>query len=176
MKIQPGEGWVRAKFASNTEELQRLRSTIDELRAKLEAARTEPPVEAKSLARGTETFLVKAIIQKHEHSVALTWDDIFACIGPAMFDEAPENDLAKLLKDKIMSILGRKGNWWEIDLRSEDFHTIKVQLLALGLIQMSVKRRSLKDTQSYWKLTPYGEHYATVLKAIPAGLKSHKSS
>jgi len=34
---------------------------------------------------------------------------------------------------------------------------------------MSVKKRSLKDTESCWTLTPYGEHYATVLKAIPAG-------
>jgi hypothetical protein len=53
-------------------------------------------------------------------------------------------------------------------LFGEDFQTIKVQLRALGLIQMSVKKRSLKDSDTYWSLTPYGEHYATVLKAIPS--------
>lgn len=43
--------------------------------------------------------------------------------------------------------------------------------MALGLIQKSVRKRSLKDTGTYWSLTPYGEHYATVLKAIPTKQK-----
>jgi hypothetical protein len=176
MKIQPGEGWVRAKFASNSEELQRLRSTIDELTARLEAARTEPPAEAKSLAQGAERFRIRIALNKHDHKVEMTWDDIFACLGPAMFDEAPENDLKNLLRNKIMSVLQSKVERWHADVRDEDFHTIKVQLRALGLIEMSVKRRSLKDTQSYWKLTPYGEHYATVLKAIPTAVAARQSS
>jgi hypothetical protein len=46
------------------------------------------------------------------------------------------------------------------------------QLRALGLIQKSVKKRSLKDTATCWALTPYGEHYATVLKAIPSNTDS----
>lgn len=55
-----------------------------------------------------------------------------------------------------------------VTLLEDDFQTIKIQLLALGLIQKSSKRRSLKDTATYWSLTPYGEHYLTVLKAIPS--------
>lgn len=171
VKLQPGEGWVRGRFASNTEELQRLRSRIDELTASLEAARTEPPAEAKNLAQGFEKFRLRIVIDdvKGERAVELTWDQIFACLGPMMFDEASERDLKRQLRDKIAFDIGAAQQTWRVNVRDEDFQTIKVQLRALGLIQMSVKKRSLKDTESYWTLTPYGEHYATVLKAIPTG-------
>lgn len=174
IKLQPGEGWVRARFASNTEELQRLRSKIDALTASLEVARTEPPPEAKSLAQGAERFRIRLAIEKHDHMVELTWDEIFACLGPPMFDEASERELKNQLREKVALVLKWKDSVWRIDLRDEDFQTIKVQLRALGLIQMSVKKRSLKDTESYWTLTPYGEHYATVLKAIPAGTRAQQ--
>ena len=100
-----------------------------------------------------------------ERVAKLSWDSIFACLGPTMFDEASEGDLEKTLEGKIAADAGLAR--FMVDVRDEDFQTIKVQLRGLGLIQKSVKKRSLKDTDTYWALTPYGEHYATVLKAIP---------
>lgn len=51
----------------------------------------------------------------------------------------------------------------------EDFQTIKVQLRALGLIAKSEKNRSVKDTQGYWTLTPFGDHVMNQLRAITRG-------
>ena len=165
MKLQPGEGWVRGRFASNAEEIQKLRSRIDDLTASLEAARTEPPEDAKALAQGAQIFRVRCTVSGGERVAKLSWDSIFACLGPTMFDEASEADLEKTLKGKIAADAGLAR--YMVDVRDEDFQTIKVQLRGLGLIQKSVKKRSLKDTDTYLALTPYGEHYATVLKAIP---------
>jgi hypothetical protein len=173
MRLQPGEGWARARFAANSEELQRFRSKIDELTAKLEAARTEPPAEAKNLAQGSAKFRIGFVIDRAQNDVDLTWNQIFTCLvftclGPPMFDEASESDLKKQLRGKVASEIGWTDPIWRTEVQDEDFQTIKVQLRALRLIQKSVKKRSLKDTDTYWTLTPYGEHYATVLKAIPA--------
>jgi len=169
MRLQPGEGWVRARFASNTEELQRLRAKIDDLTASLEAARTEPPADAHNLAKGSEKFRIRMVIDREEseHVAEMTWDQIIACLGPSMFDEASEGALKNQLRNKIALDIGVREAPWRVEIRDEDFQTIKVQLRALGLTQMSVKKRSLKDSATYWTLTPYGEHYATVLKAIP---------
>lgn len=173
MRLQPGEGWIRARFAANTEELERLRAKIEELTTRLEAARTEPPAEAKNLAQRSALFPVRAIVdsidrtQKSHTKLELAWDDIFGGLGPLMFDEASEYDLKRQLREMVAMRLG-VTNHWHVEIPNEDFQTIKVQLLALGLIRKSVKRRSLKDSETYWKLTPYGEHYATVLKAISA--------
>ncbi len=51
-------------------------------------------------------------------------------------------------------------------VKNEDFQTIIIQLRALGLITKSVKSRSVKDTETYWKLTPFGDEIMTRLRAI----------
>lgn len=47
-----------------------------------------------------------------------------------------------------------------------DFQTLKVQFRALGLIVRSEKPRSVKDTDTYWTLTPYGDQLMTRMRAI----------
>jgi hypothetical protein len=51
-------------------------------------------------------------------------------------------------------------------ISQDDFQTIKVQIRALGLIAKSDKARSVKDSGSYWTLTPYGDEVMTQLRAI----------
>jgi hypothetical protein len=174
MRLQPGEGWIRARHAANAEEVQKLRSKIDELTERLQAARTEAPPEARTLAQGAAKFSLRVVVDNDDRTakvtrhVEISWDEIVSCLGPLMFDEACETDLKSHLREKAATLAGQSGRSWMVEIPSEDFQTIKVQLLALGLIQKSVKRRSLKDMETYWTLTAYGEHYATVLKAIPA--------
>ena len=79
---------------------------------------------------------------------------------------ASERDLERQLRERVAVAVHMSQELYRVKVRDEDFQTIKAQLRALGLIEKSLKKRSLKDTQSYWTLTPYGEHYATVLKAI----------
>ena len=62
-------------------------------------------------------------------------------------------------KDSLVELYGFK-------LDSQSFQTIKVQLKALGLIEISKKNKSVKDQSTYWTLTPYGEHIMTQLIAI----------
>jgi len=48
-----------------------------------------------------------------------------------MFDEASERDLKNQLREKIAWLVKFKDSVWRIDIRDEDFQTIKVQLRAL---------------------------------------------
>ena len=50
--------------------------------------------------------------------------------------------------------------------RDDEIDTCIVQFRALGLIRESVKQRSVRDTGTYWRLTPYGDHRMTQLRAI----------
>jgi hypothetical protein len=54
----------------------------------------------------------------------------------------------------------------DFNLDENDFHKIKIQLRALGLIKKSEKKRSIKDNETYWQLTPYGDTIMTRLIAI----------
>lgn len=51
-------------------------------------------------------------------------------------------------------------------LDDDDFQTIKIQLRALGLIAKSSKARSVKDQETYWTLTPYGDEVMIRLRAV----------
>lgn len=51
-------------------------------------------------------------------------------------------------------------------LINDSFETIKVQLVALGLIQKGLKKHVPSDTNLYWSLTPFGETKLMTLRAI----------
>jgi hypothetical protein len=106
-------------------------------------------------------------------------------MGPVMLDESPEDGLQKQINewaklnfgDKIIENVLKAINFngdeskirvydYTPAVSSEDFHTILVQLMALGLITQSERRRSVTDKRTYWTLTPYGRTRLIQLRAI----------
>lgn len=121
--------------------------------------------------------------------IEITWDEIFASVAPKMLDESDESGLEVALSDWVFerefSVLvqkaldGYKGaerklrdetmRSFSLDIDKDAFGVIVLQLVALGLIQKSEKRRSVRDSTTYWTLTPYGLSYATRLRARRKG-------
>jgi hypothetical protein len=99
-----------------------------------------------------------------------TWNEVFAAVGPTMIDEVNDRDfrgaLENLIADRKASERSAKTKRFECRLSDRCLGTVIVQLRALGLIAKSTKRRSLKDTHTYWTLTPYGDNVMTRLRAI----------
>lgn len=113
-----------------------------------------------------------------------SWDSLFRVIGPTMLNEATEDALREALRADLLGFfrhdaynaatvaLEAEGEIVdehleaELDLFPEDFATLIIQLRALGLITKSEKPRSVKDTATYWTLTPYGDQHLTRLIAI----------
>lgn len=167
----PRDGWVRAKFALSPEQLNALRDENDALRAQLEELRIQPPVAAEGLAKGPEEFELRVAFShfgdEHEGKLKFTWDRLVAILGPHMLDEASESRLRIALESAAKDLLGANGDEiYGVHINDEDFHTVMVQLLALGMINMSSKKHGVSDKSTYWSLTRYGEFYTTTLKAI----------
>lgn len=114
----------------------------------------------------------------------VSWNDILMCLGPRLLQEAEEQALRKALTEWVKTYhwntLVRKARD-ELEASQEDFElltrfgfiittddfgTVIVQLVALGLIEKSNKKRSVSDTGTYWKLTPYGETRTIQLRAL----------
>jgi len=168
IKTKPAEGWVRARHATSPEQLNALRTRVDELTRELEQARVAPPAEAEGLAKGNSVFELRYqyyyVGYQHE-IIVLTWDEIFATVGPAMFGEASERQLKQQLERKIEADKQLRGQ--NLQVNEEDFQTIKVQLFALGLIQKNTRKRTASDTQTYWSLTPYWRAVRNNLEGDP---------
>lgn len=104
-----------------------------------------------------------------------SWNDIFSAVAPLMIDEAPDykikNGLCSFVMERNRERLQKRKELVgyglsEFQVKDDSFQTIKVQLRALGLISKSQRQRSVKDTDTYWALTPYGDSVMTRLRAI----------
>lgn len=107
--------------------------------------------------------------------VILTWNEIFKSISPLMIDEANEGNLKEKIldlcrsKNKIKELMATQKmmykKYFGAYLDENSFSQIKVQLRALGLIMKSEKKRSIKDNETYWCLTNFGDLQMTKLIA-----------
>lgn len=186
IKQHPAVGWVRADQLPSDDvdqELLSLRKKVEELQLQLANSQTEAPKGTESLAQGDDrfelTFSFQAADEYGINSViyratqALTWNEIFYVVSPRMIDEGAERQLAvdpaSLVESKARKRLQEQLEGKHIGLfniEADPFQTILVQLKALGLVAKSIRNRSVKDTNSYWKLTPYGDSVMTRLRAI----------
>jgi hypothetical protein len=198
----PAVGWVRGDTQASPEtlsELNELRKQVAEMeKEQADQARTGPPPEASGLAQGDDqtgfnpTYYVYLDLVdifggralRGRIAAAMTWNDLFAAIGPVILDEASEPAIRKTLqgwlKDEFGGEVRRLAessaaengetitgfSSLELDLTDQDFGTLIVQLRALGLIAKSERPRSVKDTRTYWTITPYGDDRLTTLMAI----------
>ncbi|MGR9394909.1 DUF4062 domain-containing protein [Rhizobium leguminosarum] len=188
IKSHPAIGWVRANELPNREataELLRLRRQVDDLEKELKSVRTSAPKGSEMLSQGAESHNVNFIyalgpnydLKYFKHDVKISWDEIFAACAPTMIHEANEDAFKSSLNDLMLAKGGlelrkikrlEKERLSHFEIADDDFQTIKIQLRALGLIIKSDKPRSVKDTGTYWTLTPYGDEVMTRLRAIPA--------
>ncbi|MFG1190309.1 DUF4062 domain-containing protein [Xanthobacter flavus] len=188
IKSNPAVGWVRANELADREatlELLQLRRQIDELQEELNKIRTSAPKEASGLAQGDEThviqFTFKAKLEEEVWSqnwkskCEFSWNEIFGYIAPIMMNEVSEKSIISSINNLIeLKNAERLSNNKKIgriiigsfNINDEDFQTIKVQLRALGLIVKSDKNRSVKDSDNYWTLTPFGDESMIRLRAI----------
>jgi DNA-binding PadR family transcriptional regulator len=115
-----------------------------------------------------------------------SWDRIFAALGPLMLDESAEEALGEHIdywvgveywpevQGPVSEAITTHGSEadsftysnYKAEISNEDFHTILVQLVALGLITKSDRKRSVADKSTYWTLTPYGRTRLIQLRAI----------
>jgi len=188
IKSTPAVGWVRANELADREatmELLQLRRRVEELQTELSRARISAPKGSEGLAQGDEEhgidFSFSATApgeyrsQTWSSNFSPTWNEMFACIAPLMIHEATEPALKNALdnfaetenSDRLQTDekLARHA-LRNFRISEDDFQTIKVQLRALGLIAKSDKTRSVKDSGTYWTLTPYGDEIMTQLRAI----------
>ncbi|HEY0167895.1 MAG TPA: DUF4062 domain-containing protein [Jatrophihabitans sp.] len=118
--------------------------------------------------------------------LSVEWNEVFAAIGPSLLQECEESALRDALQSQVgllkymelrdgfqQSIMNKhtavSANTIRITSREvddEDFGTVLVQLMALGLIEKSSRKRSVNDTRSYWSLTPFGQTRVIQLRAL----------
>lgn len=189
-KRHPAIGWVRADNVpseATIKEVLSLKQKVTDLEAELESSRTEAPAGTEDLMQGDDPFDMKLSFyatppggsyydrQRYTATVSPSWNDIFAGVAPVLINEATERalraafskSLSKISKDEFENHEDLQGHTLsDFSFHDDDIYTCMVQLRALGLIKESDKKRSIRDSATYWTLTPYGDQTMVKLRAI----------
>lgn len=81
--------------------------------------------------------------------------------------QAFKNSLSRISLDEFKEHEDLKDySLSDFTFSDNDIYTCMVQFRALGLIKESDKKRSIRDTSTYWTLTPYGDQMMVQLRAI----------
>lgn len=178
MKTRPAVGWVRADNLPSEEsaaEMLRLRSVIDSLEEKLSKSNNTVYEDTSDLAQGDDEIELnfkfrgqfggqRYNVRNYEASNRLKFREIFAATSPFLMDEAQDD----VIKDAIDNLIATEFSEYYIketeceivkdfSLTPDSLQTIKVQMVALGLIEKGIKKRQIQDRSTYWKLTQRGE-------------------
>jgi hypothetical protein len=165
IKSHPAVGWVRANQVGSAQ----LLSELNELRKRnqeLERIVGEiTPVGAggvpKDLAGMQEeitlhgSFFPAGSRTRYSWSHTLTWAEIYALTAPYLLEKPGVNFVQRRIQEGIFAKSGKAGSSPLVD--DQDFQTIKIQFLALGLI---------KTEGGFWSLTNKGEAMLMNLRSV----------
>jgi len=188
IKRTPAVGWVRASEVPNEASLKEalaLRRRVAELEAQIESSKTAPPPEADSLMQGEDQYEIACTFSAtprnsnlssgYKGTFHLSWNDIFAAVAPSMINESRQWNvrwgIQKYFEKRAKEQFEKNDKLKDAalkDFKFDDaiFDTCIVQFRALGLIKENKKARSVKDTDTYWTLTPYGDYLMVNLRAL----------
>lgn len=183
IKDKPMPGWVKADLLpseDSTKEILLLKNEIEVLNQKLLKSTSEAPKDIDNLEQGDDKFQLEFTFkywsgtwELRNVEIELTYNQIYFLISPAMVDESDEYSLKQTINGYAKNILIKTtlsklktSEISQFSILDSNFQTLKIQYRALGLITQSVKKRSIKDTGTYWTLTPFGDNLMVKLRAI----------
>ncbi len=182
IKDKPRPGWVKSTYVPDEDTnvtMLELRKQIDNLKTELENYKGGSLTDDDELAQGDDPFYIPFNsrlwdmkgAREESTQIATTWNDLFSILSPLMVHEIEENEIRETIKAYILKTKypDRKNDYFsgvDLDINEDVFQTIKIQLRALGLIEQSTKKRSIKDTSTYWTLTKKGDNLMVHLRAI----------
>lgn len=165
---QPGIGWVRADAVAGEDllrEINDLRKKNSELDEKLTALTNDAPSVIPDIASLNDTFQftvehrVAGYNGRRRLAVTLSWLDIFTIIGPDLAaypgDSSVNSSLASAAYTRRKSY--PSSDVYSFRVEKEDFKTIRIQLVALGLVGTRYSNTTSGGKALSWSITELGK-------------------
>lgn len=180
MREHPAIGWVRANQVLSSEnlvELSQLRKEVAELREyKRKHGEYKPysdiaGIDEKVHIRGTKTHIWRQQVTSQNWECEVTWKQLFMSIAPYLLDCPNDRRVESLLKSIAYSYVGKPTSD-SLTMNNQDFQTVKIQFMALGLINVTYSQTTKGDMALFWNLTERGTQLMMQLRTI----KTNKTS
>jgi hypothetical protein len=179
MKKHPQPGWVRGENAmtdATRAEIANLRASLADMERSAAVDAVQSEQSDPSYSQGSDEVELRfQMFAQHwadetrwEGSVSVNWDGVFGALGPLMIDEASSNGLRNRLDSWLLTQvdeLPRHISELALSVNEDDWQSVIIQLRALRLMTMSVRKRGVADKETYWTLTPAGDRHLVELRA-----------
>ena len=175
IKMYPAEGWVRANNQTSAEslgEINELRKENDRLRKSLEVFELKPQNTLPNLADYSESIEFKGTFQKqyngskYNWQTEMTWSEIFGAISPYLLEHPSDASVKLTLKRNAFQKMNHKSYSSELD--DQIFQTVKMQLMALGLVDVTYSKTTKGGMGLFWRITESGKALMLKLRTIPS--------
>lgn len=176
IKTYPAIGWIRANETANPElyvELNDLRKENQELRQGIDSNKiTETTLvnladyEDVLEVSGTHNYWNYDRDVNSEWKLTITWNQIFSLLSPYLLDKPSDSKTKKILSKVIYEITPKSIEKGIAKIKDQDFQTIKIQLKALGLIELKYTKTTSGSMDLYWLITEKGEKLMIQLRSI----------
>lgn len=176
----PAIGWVRANMQTNVESLQEintLRKELAESKNKLlkfvvnkQETSDLADFDEKIKLKGTYHYFCNQKLCKEKWECEITWKQIFMSIAPYLMDMPSDSKAKKMLTSIVFSYTSINKEF-QHNINSQDFQTIKIQLMAYKLIDVSYLKTTKGNKALFWKLTEFGKQIMIQLRTIKTSKK-----
>ena len=179
----PQLGWTRGNIEDSAEllsQLNDLRKKLDDKENEISSLKrqlkqyTELP---SNIANGKDRYLIKGTrsvrhgtdtygrpkYYDEQREKGMTWDEIFSAVAPYLL--SPKN-YSQFEDDLLKGINSIIGDLYFGNLNDDVVQTIKIQLVALGLVDASPRKSVGGGLIEFISLTKKGQNYLLQLKSI----------
>jgi len=173
IKTYPAVGWVRATGAGSSEllsEINALRKENDELRAKVLLLGHQPKVIVENLAEMDQSidlfgdYKFRYDSANQAWKVTASWKQIFGFIAPYLLEHPNDSSMQLHLKRSVLDHAGIKYS--ESSINDQVFQTVKIQLIAYGLVDVSYSQTVKGGMALFWTITDKGKELMMQLRTI----------
>jgi len=179
MRLFPAVGWIRADSAASPElliEINDLRKRNDELQLQLQESQISLPViPREELAdwnsvidiNGTYNLYARTMGQKTQYCKwhnSVSWCEIFGAISPFLADKAFDSEVNNFTARQFSKTDSNNFQITELAVNDQDLYTIRIQFLALGLIEIDNEH-----SQAQWLLTDIGMQTMLKYRVVSKG-------
>jgi hypothetical protein len=146
----PAEGWVKARYAKTTEDLEKVNQMHEEIRILKEEVARLREIDSRvpaNLARGEDVVRLEYTLGTNakEGVYEVTWNRIFEVVGRKCMNLPTQPEVEDTINAWLKSSAPGQNR---VSITHKSFQAIKLQFYALGLIRMQMLLRAGEDYYS----------------------------
>jgi hypothetical protein len=175
VKNYPGVGWIRADKVASEEllreinDLRKENESLKQIAAQYEASQK---IEIPDIASLDEEYEVHGTYTSAQYgsrkwSLKMSWRNMFALIGPFLLNNPNESHVESVLANSFYERTNYNGLYSHY-LNKQTFQTIKIQFMALKLINVKYLQTTSGGMAWFWSLTGRGEAITFAERTVKA--------